>query len=255
MGQPMVGAPVYGMNGDQLGTVKEVQGAAFKVDAPMKPDYWLSDGIIRSAANGAVTLGVDSSRIDDFKLSGPDDVDMRRTRITDLKAEMPATTETTRMATQAPRMATETPATQMHTGGEREIPLREEELRARKQPIEGEVDIRKEVVSEQKTIDVPVTREEVVVEQRPVEPRPASQPIGEGGDIRIPVRGERVEAEKETVVYGEVDVSKRQVQDTERLSGTVRREEAQVREEGDVEVHRTGGPDQLRDRPADMNRH
>ena len=49
------------------------------------------------------------------------------------------------------------------------IELREEELRVEKERVEaGEVRLRKEVVKENKTIDVPVTHEEVVVEKRPV---------------------------------------------------------------------------------------
>jgi hypothetical protein len=46
----------------------------------------------------------------------------------------------------------------------RRIELREEELRAEKQRVQaGEVRVRKEVVSEERTIEVPVTREEVVI--------------------------------------------------------------------------------------------
>ncbi|HEY0582991.1 MAG TPA: DUF2382 domain-containing protein, partial [Chloroflexota bacterium] len=49
--------------------------------------------------------------------------------------------------------------------GER-MQLREEELTARTTPVEtGHVTVGKDVVSEQRTIDVPVTREEVYVER------------------------------------------------------------------------------------------
>ena len=117
------------------------------------------------------------------------------------------------------------------------VQLREEELRARKQPVQtGEVQIRKDVVEEQQTIDVPVTREEAVVERRPIEPRPADAPVGEGETIRVPLRGEHAEVEKRPVVTEEIEVGKRQVQDTERVSGTVRREDARVEREGDVDV-------------------
>ena len=121
-------------------------------------------------------------------------------------------------------------------GGER-LQLREEELRARKQPVQtGEVQIRKDVVEEQRTIDVPVTREEAVVERRPVEPRPADEQIGEGESIRVPLRGEQVDVDKQPVVTEEVEVGKRPVQETERVTETVRREEARVEREGDVDV-------------------
>ena len=47
--------------------------------------------------------------------------------------------------------------------------------------------------------------------------------------------------EKEPVVKEEIEVGKRQVQETEQVSGTVRREEARVESEGDVE-RREGEP-------------
>ena len=119
----------------------------------------------------------------------------------------------------------------------RSVQLREEELRARKETVEaGEVGLRKEVVSEQQTIDVPVTREEVTIERKPGDRRPDDRPIGEGETLRVPVREERVEVEKTPVVTEEVSIGKRPVTETERVSGTVRKEEARVEEEGDVDL-------------------
>lgn len=46
--------------------------------------------------------------------------------------------------------------------------------------------------------------------------------------------------EKRPVVIGEVTVGKRPVQETQQVSGTVRREEARVDHEGDVNVARVG---------------
>ena len=60
--------------------------------------------------------------------------------------------------------------------------------------------------------------------------------VSEGGTIEVPVREEEVNVEKRPVVTEEVEIGKRAVQDTERVSGTVRREEARVEREGDVEV-------------------
>jgi hypothetical protein len=83
---------------------------------------------------------------------------------------------------------------------------------------------------------VPVTREEVVIERRPVNRRPSDRPIGEGETIEVPVREEVVDVEKRAVVYEEVEIGKRAVQDTERVTETVRREEARIDREGDVNV-------------------
>ena len=44
-----VGTPVYSQDGEQLGTVKEVRGSAFTVDAPRQPDYWLYEESVREA--------------------------------------------------------------------------------------------------------------------------------------------------------------------------------------------------------------
>jgi len=123
------------------------------------------------------------------------------------------------------------------------VPLREERLEARKQPVEvGEVEIRKEVVSEQRTIDVPVTREEVVVERHPVERRESDRldagDLGSGETVRVPVREEQVTVEKKPIVTEEVSVGKRTVQDTQHVAGTVRREEAVI--EGDASVRNAG---------------
>jgi uncharacterized protein (TIGR02271 family) len=125
------------------------------------------------------------------------------------------------------------------------VELREEELRAEKERVKaGEVRLRKEVVTEDRTIEVPVTREEVVVERRPAaRGQEARGDIDEGEEIRIPVMEEDVRVEKTPVVREEVTLKKREVHDTERVSDTVRREEARIEESGDV---RTGGTEAWR---------
>jgi uncharacterized protein (TIGR02271 family) len=117
------------------------------------------------------------------------------------------------------------------------IQVKEERLRAEKHPVQaGEVTVRKEVHTETKTVEVPVQREEVVIERTPVHGRAAADVIREGEEIRIPVREEQVNVSKEAVVTEEVRVGKRVVQDTERVSGQVRKEEVKVEQKGDVDV-------------------
>ena len=137
------------------------------------------------------------------------------------------------------RRATEGAVDERSLGeGQETVQLREERLQPRKETVQtGEVGIRKEVVEEERTVEVPRTREEVYVERRPVEPRPADRQIGaEGETIRVPVREEQVQVEKQPVVREEVTVGKQAVQETEQVSGTVRREEARIEHTGDVEV-------------------
>ena len=126
------------------------------------------------------------------------------------------------------------------TEGEQRVRLREEQLRAQKQPVEtGEARLRKDVVSEQQSMDVPVTHEEVYVERRPGSGQPTDQPIGEGETYRVPVRDEQVSVEKQAVEREEVGMGKRPVEETKRVSDTVRREEAHVEREGDVGIQGT----------------
>jgi uncharacterized protein (TIGR02271 family) len=126
------------------------------------------------------------------------------------------------------------------------IEVKEERLHAEKRPVEtGEVTVRKEVHTENRTIEVPVQREEVVIERTPVHGRAATEgitgdAIRAGEEVRIPVREEQVNVTKEAVVNEEVRVGKRTVQDTERVSGQVRKEEVKVEQTGDVDVKTRG---------------
>lgn len=116
--------------------------------------------------------------------------------------------------------------------------LREEELQVRKAPVEtGQVTLGKDVVEERKTLEVPVIREEAYVERHAVD-RPADRPIEAGANqrIEIPLHEERVEVQKQPVVYEEVGVGKRQVVENERVSDTVRREQLRVDREGEVNL-------------------
>ena len=67
-----LGAPVFTPDGDRVGTVKEVQGRCFKIDAPMAPDYWLSTDCIRTSSGRAgVTLAVDPDRLPEHEVTNP----------------------------------------------------------------------------------------------------------------------------------------------------------------------------------------
>jgi uncharacterized protein (TIGR02271 family) len=123
---------------------------------------------------------------------------------------------------------------------EQALRLREERLHVDKERVQtGQVQIHKEVVTEQKTITVPVTHEEVVIEHRSVAPNQAGEvaPIGSEETIRIPVSEEQVSVTKRPVVTNEVVVGKREVEQTQRVSDTVRHEEARVDREGTVSIH------------------
>ena len=139
--------------------------------------------------------------------------------------------------------------TREDTGKEagRGVQLRQEELQARPRPVEaGEIEIRKDVVAEQQTLEVPKTREEVVIDRRPVARRPADRPVGddEGETLRVPVHEEQVSVETQPIVTEEIEVRKRQVQETEQVSGDVRREGARIERAGDVDSRGSGAGDE-----------
>jgi len=119
----------------------------------------------------------------------------------------------------------------------RTMQLREEELRARTTPVEtGRVSLGTDVVTEQRSIDVPVTREEVIIERHAVDRQPSDTPIGNADEtIEVPVYADQVTAEKRAVVYEEVGIDKHTVQETQRVAGTVRREEARIEADGDLQ--------------------
>jgi uncharacterized protein (TIGR02271 family) len=130
---------------------------------------------------------------------------------------------------------------QTGVGGQR-IQLLGEILRVHKERVSrGEVRLRKEVVTEQQNIEVPTTREELIVERIPGDGREASgTQVGSGEkEVRVPLTEERVHVEKKPVVNEEVHVGKRQVQDTKRVSDTVRHEELRTEGDTDEKVDRT----------------
>jgi uncharacterized protein (TIGR02271 family) len=115
---------------------------------------------------------------------------------------------------------------------EERLRLHKERLQVDKKRVQtGEVQVDKHVVEEEQTIEVPVEREEVYVERHPVneEARDSvTHTYEEDGKIHIPVTEEKVDVTKKDVVTEEIVVGKRKVTDTETVSDTVRREEADI---------------------------
>jgi uncharacterized protein (TIGR02271 family) len=135
--------------------------------------------------------------------------------------------------------------------GERRIQLRGEVLRTYKERVQrGEVRLRKEVVTENQNIEVPVTREELVIERVPASGQAQAAEIGTDEEIRVPLSEERVRAEKQAVVNEEVRVGKRGVQNTEHVSDSLRHEELRVDKSGDVNVDSDVSKTGKRKKPA-----
>jgi uncharacterized protein (TIGR02271 family) len=121
-------------------------------------------------------------------------------------------------------------------GGRRTIEAREEELHVRKRPVQtGEAEVRKEVRTERRTVDVPVKKEELVIERHAVGRHPASGPVGEEERVRVPLSEEQVEVDKQPVVTERVSVGKRATEEDEQVEATIRKENIKVDKRGRTE--------------------
>jgi uncharacterized protein (TIGR02271 family) len=104
------------------------------------------------------------------------------------------------------------------------IPLIEERLNVSKKTSTTQYTITKEPITEEKTIEVPVTHEELIVEKRPPKDSTSSSaqgPVKSKTEIKVPVMREEVEITKERFVKEEVVVKKKPVTETRTVSDTV----------------------------------
>lgn len=117
------------------------------------------------------------------------------------------------------------------------LDLRQEELDINKYQVEtGDVTLHKDIVEEQKSVNVPVSHDQVVIEQRTVDHEPTNEPITEEATVHIPVTAEKIDVEKHTVVTGEVSAHKRSVQETEQVQEVLRKEVADVESHGTADL-------------------
>ncbi|MCP3139521.1 YsnF/AvaK domain-containing protein [Pyxidicoccus xibeiensis] len=121
------------------------------------------------------------------------------------------------------------------------IPVHKEQLDVVKRDTQaGEVRVRKDIIEEEKVVDVPVRRERVRVERRDVTPdRPAMNASFQEETVVVPLRAEEVEVRKRAVVDEEVVIHKDSIEEERRVAESVRREDVTVRTDGDVEGSRT----------------
>jgi uncharacterized protein (TIGR02271 family) len=125
-----------------------------------------------------------------------------------------------------------TAETDLRQGESIRVPVHEEELTATTHAVErGSVRIEKDVVAEERTIEVPVTEERLVVNRRVVDRDAGVDAAAYAEDtIEIPLLSEEIDLQKRDRVVEEIEIGKEAVQRTERVTGTVRREEVRVDE-------------------------
>lgn len=125
---------------------------------------------------------------------------------------------------------------------ETRIPVLGEKLDISKRRKSNEVTITKEPVTETKTVEVPVTHEEIRVERRPISGMSTAaetgRPVESRTEVRVPVSREEVEVSKRPYVKEEVVVSKEPVTETRTITDTVRSERVDT-ENTDVGAVRT----------------
>jgi uncharacterized protein (TIGR02271 family) len=126
----------------------------------------------------------------------------------------------TAVETQAPTIVQSTPFNSPAEAAPGHIQLFGEVLRVRKEKVSNdEVQVRKESVTNMETVQVPVTREHLVVEHTDARGRADAEHA-----IRVPLSEERVHIDKDTVLREEYKVGKREVTQNESVTDTVRRE-------------------------------
>ena len=224
------GADVFGADGDKVGTVAEVYPGYIVVEKGFffPTDYYIPMSAMASADNDQVYLNLaKDAALNSGWDAQPTDLD--------------TVSYDTSMATGATenREGFGAGTAQVGTDEEIRVPVMEEELTATvRQQEAGAVRIEKDVVTEEQTLDVPVTEERVRVERRVVD-RPVSAADAAAFEetvIDVPLRSETVDVQKQARVAEEVVVSKEATQRTERVSDTVRKEEVFVDEDAAVDA-------------------
>ena len=117
---------------------------------------------------------------------------------------------------------------------ETRIPVMAEKLGVAKTRSQREATITKEPITETKTVEVPVTHEELTVERRPASgstTTTADMPVDSRKEIKVPLSQEEVQVTKQPYVKEEVVVKKEPVTETRTVSDTVRSEKVNVKGE------------------------
>ncbi len=227
------GWDVYSNSGDHIASIADINDGYITISKGLflPKDYFIPSSAIQN---------VDSANQRVFLSVGKDDLD--RMGWDDLSNVTSGDTATARGYSSDVTTDQAVPSANANTASQeaQRLPRYEEELRAEKTSQQaGEVEIRKDVTEEEQSFDVPVTREDVEIRRVAVN-RPADADEGafqDGETVRVPVRSEQVQVTKEPRVVEEIEVRKTPRQETQRVSDTVRKEQFDVNQQGDVDVN------------------
>lgn len=213
------GMVVRSSDGEKLGKVRQLFATSFDIEKGFffPKEYVVSYDDVAGVREGEIFLARARSELSAQEPEARDQGAVTRGSIGAISAE----------AAPISRVETE----------EARIPLVEEELSVEKHVRQtGEVLIHKEVVTEEKTITVPVMREVIRTETVPATgaTTPTAAAVFQEETIEIPIHKEEVEVTKRPVVREEVRVTKLAEEVPEAVAATVRRERAEISSEGEV---------------------
>lgn len=117
------------------------------------------------------------------------------------------------------------------------IPVTGETIDATTRESSIDATVIKEPVTETKTVEVPVTHEEISIERRDVSERPTEQrPVQSKTETKVPLKQEEVEVTKQPYVKQEVVLKKKPVTETKTITEQVTSEKVSVRNPEGQEV-------------------
>jgi uncharacterized protein (TIGR02271 family) len=193
-----------GINGEDFGEVQEISNGSVLVQRGIinKEKFLIPQELVESYDGDIVR----------FRISEDDMLSKYREGDSAAASES-VETETTQDIVQSEEEIEET------------IPLTEERLEVSKNVQEQQATITKKPVTETKTVEVPVTHEEVSIERRAPsggEGQVASEgPVTSSEEINIPLKQEEVEVNKTPYVKEEVAVTKKPVTQTRQVTEEV----------------------------------
>jgi uncharacterized protein (TIGR02271 family) len=110
------------------------------------------------------------------------------------------------------------------------VPITEERLDASKRQSTRQATITKEPVTETKTVEVPLTHEEISVERRPASGSTrAEKPVQSKTETKVPLKQEEVQVTKQPYVKEEVSIKKKPVTETRTVTDKVTSEKVKVK--------------------------
>lgn len=261
--EDLANATAVDVNGEKVGDVQDV----YVNDTTGQPDFVSVNHGLFGGGNSVVPLRGHTLRDGELRLAFPKD---RIENAPDLDENGHLTTEDQEAFYRHYGLTETKDVTTYETGaaaGERrdavdadrrdvanndELVRSEEQLNVSKDRVEsGQVRLRKYVVNETESVEVPVEREEVRVVREPLTDADRANYDGKIGEAEaaVTLHEDRVNVSKESVPVEKVSLEKDTVQDTERVSDQVRKE----RFETDGEVA-TDAERDARNTDGDINR-